>query len=48
LLELPHDTQRRIAAVIDGLASDPRGPGTRKLMGAEMLYRQRIGDYRVV
>lgn len=48
LLALPHDMQRRIGAAIDALATDPRGPGTRKLTGSDLLYRVRVGDYRVV
>lgn len=48
LLALPHDMQRRMGAAIDALASDPRGPGTRKLTGSDLLYRLRVGDYRVV
>ena len=48
LLALPHDMQRRMGAAIDALASDPRGPGTRKLTGGNLLYRLRVDDYRVV
>lgn len=39
---------RRIAEKIDALQHDPRPPGVRKLMGSDMDYRVRIGDYRVV
>jgi mRNA interferase RelE/StbE len=38
----------RIAAAIDALASDPRPAGCRKLVGAERVYRVRVGDYRVI
>jgi mRNA interferase RelE/StbE len=39
---------RRIVEKIDALQHDPRPPGVRKLMGSDMDYRIRIGDYRVV
>ncbi|MCU0836627.1 MAG: type II toxin-antitoxin system RelE/ParE family toxin [Chromatiaceae bacterium] len=48
LLSLPRDVQKRLAAAIDGLASDPRPAGCRKLTGSDALYRIRVGDYRVV
>ncbi len=48
LLVLPRDMQGRIGATIDRLASNPRGSGTRKISGSDILYRLRVGDYRVV
>ena len=39
---------RRVIARIDGLAQEPRLPGSRKLQGEQNLWRIRIGDYRVV
>lgn len=48
LLDLPAETARRLSTAIDALAADPRGPGTRKLTGSDLLYRVRVGDYRVV
>lgn len=48
LLALPHDVQRRLSEAIDTSASDPHGPGTRKLTGSDIFYRIRVGDYRVV
>lgn len=45
---LDRPVQRRIATAIDGLAADPRPSGVRKLVGAEGLWRIRVGDYRVV
>lgn len=48
LLALPHELRRRMGAALDALASDPRRPGTRKLTGSDLLYRLRVGDYRVV
>lgn len=35
---------RKVAA----LADDPRPPGATRLVGADDLWRIRIGDYRVV
>ena len=40
--------QRRIASKIDMLADNPRPPDSRKLAGADRLYRLRVGDCRVV
>jgi mRNA interferase RelE/StbE len=39
---------RRIAAVIDDLADDPRPSGCVKLSGPRNLYRVRVRNYRVV
>ena len=48
LRKLPADVQRRLLDRIDGLANDPRGPGTRLLKGKKRgLTRLRVGDYRV-
>lgn len=38
----------RILARIEALATTPRPEGSRKLQGAEDLWRIRIGSYRVV
>lgn len=40
--------RRRVMAVIDGLASDPRPPRCVKLSGRDNQWRVRAGDYRVV
>ncbi len=48
LLALPRDMQRRIGAAIDMLASEPRGSGTRKISSSDILYRIRVGNYRVI
>lgn len=48
LLALPRDVQQRIRTAIDGLATEPRPPGGRKLTGSESMYRRRVGDYRIV
>jgi mRNA interferase RelE/StbE len=47
-LALPKSIQTRMGAAINGLAADPRPPRSRKLTGSSILYRIRIGDYRVV
>ena len=39
---------RRVISRIEGLAQDPRPPGSRKLQGEQNLWRIRIGDYRVI
>ena len=44
---LPANDRKRVVTKIEGLASDPRPPGTEKLSGAEK-YRLRQGDYRVL
>jgi mRNA interferase RelE/StbE len=46
--KLPRKDLARIARRIDGLADDPRPPGSRKLEGADDLYRARSGDHRIV
>lgn len=42
--------RRRIGGVIDGLAIDPRPPGSRLLAGKpdERIWRVRTGDYRIL
>jgi mRNA interferase RelE/StbE len=47
LQALPANDRKRVVTKIEGLASDPRPPGTEKLSGAEK-YRLRQGDYRVL
>jgi mRNA interferase RelE/StbE len=47
LRALPANDRKRVVTKIEGLASDPRPPGTEKLSGAEK-YRLRQGDYRVL
>lgn len=38
-----------IAGAIDGLSSNPRPDGSKKLKGSdENMWRIRIGDYRVI
>lgn len=38
----------RIVSAIAVLETDPRPPGTKKLVGADRTYRLRVGDYRVI
>ena len=37
----------RLLTVIEGLADEPRPPGSKKLTGEE-LFRLRVGNYRIV
>ena len=47
LAKLDRAVQRRIAARIDRLASDPRANAI-KLRGADDVWRARVGDYRIL
>jgi len=38
----------RLLEAIEGLSSEPRPDGCKKLSGSEHTYRIRLGDYRVV
>lgn len=44
---LAPDMLSRISEAINGLAADPRPPGTKKLVGG-LGWRIRVGDYRVI
>ena len=44
----PRTLRRRLVAVIQALAADPRPLGCEKLAGAVEAYRVRQGDYRAV
>ena len=47
--QLPSSALRKIEIAIDGLASEPRPVGCKKLKGTkELLWRIRVGDYRVI
>ena len=48
LAALPPKAQRRIARKIDALAVNPRPRASKKLQGADDLYRIRSGDYRIL
>lgn len=47
LRKLPPEAKRRIQAVIELLAEDPRPPAAKKLTG-RVEWRVRTGDYRVL
>jgi mRNA interferase RelE/StbE len=48
LAELAAPDRKRVSRRIDALAGQPRPKDSRKLSGADDLWRIRIGDYRVV
>ena len=37
-----------VARVLERLATNPRRPGVRRVIGADHLYRAKAGDYRIV
>jgi mRNA interferase RelE/StbE len=39
---------RRVVLKIDELAQNPRPSGVRKIMGSNIDYRIRMGDYRII
>ena len=45
---LPANIVNRVFPRIELLALEPRPPGCRKIVGAERLWRVRVGDYRVI
>ncbi len=45
---LPSSFRLRVIAVIRQLATQPRPPGCRKLVGGVNDWRIRVGDYRVL
>jgi mRNA interferase RelE/StbE len=48
LRRLDRQAQRRLQAVIDLLADDPRPPAAKQLVGGVGQWRVRTGDFRVV
>ena len=48
LRRLDPPVRRRIQAVIDLLAEDPRPPAATRLVGGSGEWRVRSGDYRVI
>jgi mRNA interferase RelE/StbE len=48
LAALSSTLQARIFKAIDGLVTDPRPSGCKKLSGAKNAYRIRVGEYRIV
>ena len=45
---LSSEVHDRVIRAIQGLASNPRPPGCRKLTGSRNDRRIRVGDYRVI
>jgi mRNA interferase RelE/StbE len=49
LESLPKPVLKKVVRVIDGLQTEPRPNGVKKLAGSnENLYRVRTGDYRII
>ncbi len=48
LAALSSTLQARIFKAIDGLVTDPRPIGCKKLSGAKNAFRIRVGEYRIV
>ena len=48
LSKLPKPDRRRLTAVIDGLAQNPRPPDCKVLKNRPSLYRVRAGNLRVI
>jgi mRNA interferase RelE/StbE len=48
LVRLPSDIHDRIIKAIQGLATNPRPSGCRKLAGSKNDWRIRVSDYRVI
>jgi mRNA interferase RelE/StbE len=45
---LPTEIKHRVASAVETLRKDPHQTGARKLHGHKMLYRIRVGQYRIV
>ncbi len=45
---LPKNVGNAVLEKIEGLKSNPFPPRHRKIVGAEYLYRVRMGDYRII
>ena len=45
---IDHKQIPRIVAAVERLARNPTSVDSRKLVGAERVYRIRVGDYRVI
>ena len=48
LHRLPRTLVERIAKAIDGLRTNPRPIGCKRLVGFDQVYRLRVGDWRIV
>ena len=48
LAALPRNALERCAEAIRELETNPRPPGSKKLVGGDGEHRVRVGDYRIV
>ena len=48
LRKIDRQTQKRLLAAIEGLATNPRPDGVKKLKSKYDQYRIRVGNYRIV
>ena len=48
LASLERREQQRIRAALDLLADNPRPPNCIAMQGEDLVYRVRVGDYRIV
>ena len=48
LQKLPRAMIPRIVAAVSDLATEPFPQGVKKLVGSELSYRIRVGDYRII
>ena len=47
-LALDGAVRKRVGAAIDALATDPRPPRAKALVGLNGVLRVRVGDYRII
>jgi len=48
LRRLPKKTINSIISTVGELKNNPHPAGSKKIIGTEHTYRQRVGDYRIV
>ena len=48
LRALDETIRRRVLSALVALEVNPRPPGAKKLRGSELLWRVRVGDYRIL
>ena len=48
LKKLPPEIISRIINAVEGLSSNPRPTGVKKLVGSDDSYRLRVGRYRII
>jgi mRNA interferase RelE/StbE len=46
--KLPKDVRSKVLNAIETLSGDPRPRGARKLVGEDIAWRLRTGDYRII